>query len=173
MLEWLQLNGIFGATPSQVREYLPCSTANNEFPLCGYFGGGEKLCLFTSKAMAALRWFLPCKDSCIIDRVIKLKIFAIPWFSLIFYFFIIRGGGPMAQAPLNKLCLARRSVAERRQNALQAKKLDIFPAGKVWSSSAPPPIFPRSGNSLFGSQTKCARQIYSPLSATAKSCSFG
>ena len=56
--------------------------------------------------------------------------------------------------------------AFRRQNALQDKKRDIFPAGKVWfSPSAPPPIFPRSGNSLFGSQTKCARQIYSPLSA--------
>ena len=34
----------------------------------------------------------------------------------------------MAQAPLNKLCLA----AFCRQNALQAKKRDIFPAGKVW-----------------------------------------
>ena len=74
----------------------------------------------------------------------------------------------MAQAPRNKLCLA----AFCRQNALQAKKRDIFPAGKVWSSSAPPPIFPRSGNSLFGSQTTCARQIYSPLSATAKSCNL-
>ncbi len=75
----------------------------------------------------------------------------------------------MAQAPLNKLCLA----ASCRHDALQAKKRDIFPAGKVWSSPAPPPIFPRSGNSLFGSQTKCARQIYSPLSATAKSCNLG
>ena len=75
----------------------------------------------------------------------------------------------MAQASRNKLCLA----AFCRQNALQAKKRDIFPAGKVWSSPAPPPIFPRSGNSLFGSQTTCARQIYSPLSATAKICSFG
>ncbi|MDY3784546.1 MAG: hypothetical protein SOZ78_01890, partial [Eubacteriales bacterium] len=62
----------------------------------------------------------------------------------------------------------------RRQNALQAKKRDIFPAGKVWfSPSAPPPIFPRSGNSLFGSQTKCARQIYSPLLATAKTRDLG
>ena len=34
----------------------------------------------------------------------------------------------MAQAPRNKLCLA----AFCRQNALQAKKRDIFPAGKVW-----------------------------------------
>ena len=51
----------------------------------------------------------------------------------------------MAQAPLNKLCLA----AFCWQNALQAKKRDIFPAGKVWSSPAPPPIFPRSGNSLI------------------------
>ena len=40
----------------------------------------------------------------------------------------------MAQAPLNKLCLA----AFCWQNALQAKKRDIFPAGKVWSSPAPP-----------------------------------
>ena len=75
----------------------------------------------------------------------------------------------MAQTPRNKLCLA----ASCQHDALQAKKRDIFPAGKVWSSPAPPPIFPRSGNSLFGSQTKCARQIYSPLSATAKICSFG
>ena len=75
----------------------------------------------------------------------------------------------MAQAPRNKLCLA----ASCRQNALQAKKRDIFPAGKVWSSPAPPPIFPRSGNSLFGSQTKCARQIYSPLLATAKTRDLG
>ena len=41
------------------------------------------------------------------------------------------------------------------------------------SSPAPPPIFPRSGNSLFVLQTTCARQIYSPLSATAKICSLG
>ena len=33
----------------------------------------------------------------------------------------------MAQAPLNKLCLA----ASCRHFALQAKKRDIFPAGKV------------------------------------------
>ena len=40
----------------------------------------------------------------------------------------------MAQAPLNKLCLA----ASCRQNALQAKKRDIVPAGKVWSSPRAP-----------------------------------
>ena len=41
----------------------------------------------------------------------------------------------MAQAPRNKLCLA----AFCRQNALQAKKRDIFPAGKVWFSPSAPP----------------------------------
>ena len=50
-------------------------------------GGGEKpdfsrsenvaLCLFTSKAMAVLRWFLPRENSDIIERAIKLKILAI------------------------------------------------------------------------------------------------
>ena len=33
------------------------------------------------KFMAALRWFLPRESSCIVDRVIKFKILAIPWFS--------------------------------------------------------------------------------------------
>ena len=50
-------------------------------------GGGEKpdflrsknvaLCLFTSKAMAVLRWFLPRENNCIIERAIKLKILAV------------------------------------------------------------------------------------------------
>ena len=35
------------------------------------------LCLFTSKAMAVLRWFLPRENSDIIERAIKLKILAI------------------------------------------------------------------------------------------------
>ena len=49
--------------------------------------GGEKpdfsrsenvaLCLFTSKAMAVLRWFLPRENNCIIERAIKLKILAV------------------------------------------------------------------------------------------------
>ena len=108
------------------------------------------------------------ENRCIIDRVIKLKIFAIHWFSLKFLVFYNREKEPHSYC--HKLWLA----AFGRQNALQAKKRDIFPAGKVWfSPSAPPPIFPRSGNSLFGSQTTCASQIYSPLSATAKICSFG
>ena len=38
--------------------------------------GNVALCLFTSKAMAALRWFLPRESSCIINRKIKLKPFA-------------------------------------------------------------------------------------------------
>ena len=47
---------------------------------------------------------------------------AIPWLSLNFSFIIIRGGGPMAQAPLNKLCLATLCSA--------SQKAGHFPCGK-------------------------------------------
>ena len=74
------------------------------------WGGGEEktdflrsknvaLCLFTSKAMAALRWFLPRENNSIIDRVIKLKILAILWFSLKFLTFFITGRRNRAHAP--------------------------------------------------------------------------
>ena len=72
-------------------------------------GGGEKpdflrsknvaLCLFTSKAMAALRWFLPRENNSIIDRVIKLKILAILWFSLKSLAFFMTGRRNRAHAP--------------------------------------------------------------------------
>ena len=66
------------------------------------------------------------ENRCIIDRVIKLKIFAIHWFSLKFLVFYNREKEPHSYC--HKLWLA----AFGRQNALQAKKRDIFPAGKVW-----------------------------------------
>ena len=42
--------------PSQVREYLPCSTANNEFPLRGNFEGrrGRETRLFAKRKCRAL-----------------------------------------------------------------------------------------------------------------------
>ena len=51
------------------------------------FPQGKSLFGLRSKAqqdkfMAALRWFLPRKNRCIIDRDIKFKFFVIPWFSL-------------------------------------------------------------------------------------------
>ena len=52
------------------------------------WGGGEEkpdfsrsenvaLCLFTSKAMAVLRWFLPRENRCIIGRTMKFKMLAV------------------------------------------------------------------------------------------------
>ena len=64
------------------------------------------------------------------DEQVKLKIFAIPWFSSIFYLFIIRAGGPMAQAPRNKLCLARCSADGTPAECLASQKAGHFPCGK-------------------------------------------
>ena len=79
----------------------------------------------------------------------------------------------MAQAPRNKLCLARRS----------AGRMPCKPKSGTFSlrekSGSPPPRprrYFRAAEIRYlarKQRTKCARQIYSPLSATAKICSFG
>ena len=74
----------------------------------------------------------------------KFEILAIPWLSLSFQLFIIRGGGPMIQTP----------------------------------SKGPPPPRPRryfraAEIRHLARKRSAARQIYSPLSATAKICSLG
>ena len=40
------------------------------------------------RKLRRLRWFLPRKNRCIIDRDIKFKFFVIPWFSLKFLAFL-------------------------------------------------------------------------------------
>ena len=39
-------------------------------------------CGMRGRKLRRLRWFLPRKNRCIIDRDIKFKFFVIPWFSL-------------------------------------------------------------------------------------------
>ena len=79
-------------------------------PSQGSGGGGEEkpdflrsknvaLCLFTSKAMAALRWFLPRENSRIINRKVKFEIFAIPWFCLKSLAFFMTGRRNRAPKP--------------------------------------------------------------------------
>mgnify|MGYP006951567041 CR=1 FL=1 len=125
--------------------------------------GGEKLCLFTSKAMAALRWFLPRESNCIIMEQVKLEIFAIPWFSKKSFIFLWPGEGT-ALRHRSKLWLA----AVCRHDALQAKKRDIFPAGKVWFLPPRPRRYFRAAEIRYLAQKRdkyfdaISRQIFLP-----------
>ena len=100
----------FWSRPSQVREYLPCSTANNEFPLRGNFEGrrGRETRLFAKRKCRALLVYKqsygsfemvsPPRKQLYINRKMNFKISAIPWFRLNFKLFYDREKEPRSKA---------------------------------------------------------------------------
>ena len=94
-----------------------------------------------NKLMAVLRWFLPRENNSIIDRVIKLKILAILWFSLKFLTFFITG---------------RRNRAHAPSRFLPPRPRRSFPQGKSLFGAFTRQIFPPFGF-LYGSKNGIQR----------------
>ena len=166
-----------------MREYLPCSTANNEFPLRGNFGGrrGRETPIFPvgkvaiwiakqdkfmaalrwfsppkrskNKLMAVLRWFLPRENKCIIDRVIKFEILAIPRFRLNFLLFYCPGGRTHGSNAAKQTLSCGILLAE----CLASQKAGHFPCGK---SLVPPPA-PLSSVWLYYGSKNWTVEIFS------------